>query len=88
MAGRKKRHAPQANVPLTPSDEDVLRALMFLEGKPASEILRPSVEAFLRDRAKNADVRDALAVLKRHRSKSGESTLASIRDRLTSQEGA
>lgn len=88
MAGNKKSHAPQANVPLTPSDEDVLRALMFLEGKPASEILRPSVEAFLRDRAKNAEVRDALAVLKRHRSKSGESTLASIRDRLKSQEGA
>lgn len=88
MAASKKRHAPQANVPLTPTDEDVLRALMFLEGKPASEILRPSVEAFLRDQAKSAEVRDALAVLKRHRTKTGENKLASIRDHLTSQEGA
>lgn len=88
MAGSKKAHAPQANVPLTTPDEDVLRALMFLEGRPASEILRPSVEAFLREQAKNPEVRDALAVLKRHRSKTGETKLASLRDRLKSQEGA
>lgn len=88
MAGTTKGHRPQANVPLRPSDEDVLRALMFLEGKPASEILRPSVEAFLRDQAQNAEVRDALAVLKRHRTKTGENKLTSIRDRLTSEHGA
>lgn len=88
MAGSKKARAPQANVPLTTSDEDVLRALMFLEGRPASEILRPSVEAFLREQAKNPEVREALAVLKRHRSKTGEAKLASLRDHLKSQEGA
>jgi hypothetical protein len=88
MAGSKKGHTPQANVPLTPSDEDVLRALMFLEGRPASEILRPSVEAFLHDKAKTAEVRDALAVLRRHRTKTGENKLTSIRDRLKSQDGA
>lgn len=88
MVSSRKGHAPQANVPLTPSDEDVLRALMFLEGRPASEILRPSVEAFLRDQAKNPEVRDALALLKRHRTKTGENKLASFRDRLKSQDGA
>ena len=88
MADSKKGHAPQANVPLTPSDEDVLRVLMFLEGRPASEILRPSVEAFLRDQAKNPEVREALVVLKRHRTKTGDNKLASIRDRLKSQDGA
>ena len=88
MAGSKKGHAPQANVPLTPADEDVLRALMFLAAKPASEILRPAVEAFLRDQATNAEVRDALAVLKKHRDKTGATKLTSIRDRLRSQEGA
>lgn len=87
MVSSKKGHAPQANVPLSPSDEDVLRALMFLEGRPASDILRPSVEAFLRDQAKNPEVRDALAVLKRHRTKTGENKLTSIRDRLKSQDG-
>ena len=88
MAGGKKGHSPQANVPLTPSDEDVLRALMFLEGKPASEILRPSVAAFLRQQSEIPEVRDALALLKRHRRKTGTAKLASIRERLKSDEGA
>jgi len=87
MADSKRGHAPQANVPLNPSDEDVLRALMFLEGRPASEILRPSVEAFLRDQATTPEVREALSILKRYREKAGTSKLASIRERLKSQEG-
>ncbi len=88
MAGNKKGRAPQANVPLTPSSEAVLRALMFLEGKPASEILRPAVDAFLRDQGKSAEVKDALAVLKRYQAKTGAAKLASIRDRIRTQDGA
>lgn len=88
MASSKGGRPPQVNVSLTPSDEDVLRALMFLEGKPASEVLRPSIETFLREQRSVPEVREALAVLQRHRTKTGETNLASIQGRLKPKEGA
>lgn len=88
MAATKRPRPPQANVPLTPHDEDVLRALMFLEGRPASEILRPAIERFLREQEKDQEVRDALALLKRHRDKAGGTNLTPFRQTRSTRGGA
>lgn len=83
-----KTHAPQANVRLTTEEDDILRALTFLEGGSASEVLRPIVTGYLTSRAEEPAVAEAVAALRKHRGGNAETVLASIQDRLKRQEGA
>lgn len=87
-AGDDKIRQPQANVRLTAAEQDVVRALAFLDGTSASEVLRPAVSSYLLQRAEEPEVKEALAVLKRRRKRTGETKLTSIRDRIARREGA
>ncbi len=83
-----KTHTPQANVRLTTDEEDILRAVTFLEGGSASEVLRPSVSEFLAAKVKEPAVAEAVTALRKHRGEKAETVLASIQERLKRQEGA
>lgn len=84
--GDERGRSPQANVRLTTEEDEILRALSFLEGKSVSEILRPAVESFLARQSEDADVKDAVALMRKRRQTQGESNLASIREKLRQRE--
>jgi hypothetical protein len=68
----------QVNIRVTPGQNDVLAALVFLEECSASEVLRPVVERFLAQKANDPQVQLALRALHERRGiKSG--TVASLR---------
>jgi hypothetical protein len=57
----------QVNIRVTPEQNDVLAALVFLEECSASEVLRPVVEHFLAQRANDPQVKLALRALHERR---------------------
>ncbi|MGH3040892.1 MAG: hypothetical protein ACRDNG_03980 [Gaiellaceae bacterium] len=63
MPKEAARKTGQVNIPLTQKDEEVLRALAFLEGVSAAKVVGPVVEKFLRKRSKRRDVQLALEAL-------------------------
>jgi hypothetical protein len=60
---------PQVNVLLTQDERDVLEALAFVNEATASELLRPVVTGFLDRQGNDPDVREALAALRKRRSR-------------------
>jgi hypothetical protein len=52
----------QVNVRLDARDADVLAAVAFLADTSAAEVLRPMIHDFLRQQAKDRDVRAALEI--------------------------
>lgn len=84
----EKNRQPQANVRLTTAEQDLVRALVFLDGTSVSEVLRPAVSSYLLQRGEEPEVKEALAVLKRRRKRTSESKLASIQDRIAKRDGA
>jgi hypothetical protein len=65
MTGSRAR--TQVNIRLDPEDADVLAAIAFLSDSSGAEVLRPIVEAFLRNQRDDPAVIAALEIRTRHR---------------------
>ena len=68
MAERKlQARYEQANVRLTPEENDILAALAFIEESSASGVLRRVIAAFLEQQKKDPQVQLALRALEERR---------------------
>jgi hypothetical protein len=84
-----KPRTEQVNIRLTPTDYDIVQALVFLEdGKTsAAEVLRSIVHGYLAQQARDEDVGAALELLTRRRArKAGK--LASLDRRARRPKGS